>query len=219
MKVLIAGASGMIGGLLVERCIHSPITDEIRLLVRKPLDFKHKKINEMVVDDFKDLSPAYSFFKDIEAAFFCIGAYSGQLTDAAFKEITVDYADAFTDAIQRNCESASYCFLSGQGADLTESSSLSFAKYKGMAENYILKSNLQRINIFRPSYIYPVQKRKEPNILYTIMRIVYPVVKLAGKNKSITSVQLADAMFKAGITGANKGILENAHIIDYIFEN
>ena len=66
MKVLIAGASGMIGGLLVERCIHSPITDEIRLLVRKPLDFKHKKINEMVVDDFKDLSPAYSFFKDIE---------------------------------------------------------------------------------------------------------------------------------------------------------
>jgi len=68
-------------------------------------------------------------------------------------------------------------FLSGQGADRDEKSKISFARYKGIAENYLFNKAFQQLYIFRPAYIYPVQKRKEPNLFYSSLRLIYPVVK------------------------------------------
>ncbi|MBN1352121.1 hypothetical protein JXJ21_22170 [candidate division KSB1 bacterium] len=87
-----------------------------------------------------------------------------------------------------------------------------FAKDKGVAENFLIRQEFGQTYIFRPGYIYPVTRRKEPNLTYKINRALYPVLKIIMPNGIITSVELAHAMFIAGLKGASKTILENRDI-------
>ena len=107
-----------------------------------------------------------------------------------------------------------FVYLSGAGADRKEKSKIPFALYKGRAENQIAKIGFQNFYCFRPAYIYPVQKRKEPNFLYSLGRFLYPILKLFGKRFSIPSTKLAKAMFTVGCKGAKQQILENQDIIE-----
>lgn len=215
MKVIIAGGTGMVGALLVKICLASEKVSEVRSLVRKPTGVQHPKLKEFAVPDFENYSTHHHIFEDISAAFFCIGVYTGAVPDEEFKKITVDYAVAFATALKQQSADATICLLSGAGADSTEKSKTPFARYKGMAENRISSFNMKFYS-FRPGYIYPVEPRKEPNIGYKILRTIYPVLKLFGKNISITSDELARTMYNVGMHGANKQILENRDILAYV---
>lgn len=212
MKVIIAGNSGMVGDLVLTNCLNSILVSEVVSLVRKPSNIKHEKLNEVIITNFEDYSEQEHLFKNVKAAFFCIGVYTGQVPDKLFKTITVDYAVEFALALEKQSPNARLCLLSGQGADRTEQSKTSFAKYKGMAENRLAKLNLEFYS-FRPGYIYPVESRKEPNVGYTIMRKLYPLIRLFGNKYSITSEELAGAMYYVGMNGAEKQVLENNDIL------
>lgn len=214
-NVIITGSTGMIGCVVLNECIKSPDIRKVISFTRRPTGIVHKKLTEIIISDFKDYSQYEKMFDSIDTAYFCIGVYTGQVTKDKFKEITVDYTTTFADMLKKNSPKARFCFLSGAGADRTEKSRMSFAKYKGMAENYLLRT-LENVSCFRPGYIYPVEKRKEPNITYKISRALYPVIKLLGKNASIKSTELGLAMFKAGIEGTKEKILENKDIIELV---
>lgn len=213
-KALITGATGMVGSLILDQCLSTSEISHIHALGRRPLGVNHPKLSETIVCDFSDYSEQSGAFQDIDIAFFCIGVYTGQVSDAEFAKITIDYAVAFAKAIKQHSPDATLCFLSGAGADRTGKSNMAFAKYKGVAERDIAAMNLNAFYVFRPAYIYPVEKRKEPNIGYSIIRTLYPVIRLFGKNASIKSTELASAMVKAGLYGAKQEILENRNILD-----
>ena len=82
-----------------------------------------------------------------------------------------------------------------------------------MSENQISELKLN-FHSFRPAYIYPVEPRKEPNVMYQISRRLYPVIKLFGKNASIKSTELAHSMFEIGMNGGTQEIYENKEIIE-----
>ncbi|MEN0004401.1 MAG: NAD(P)H-binding protein [Bacteroidota bacterium] len=214
-RVLITGASGMVGKLILDQCLASPEVVAIVSLVRKESALSHPKLKEVVVADFKDYTPLIDHFERIDAAFFCIGVYTGQVSPSLFKEITVDYAVEFATVLKDKSPAATMCLLSGAGADRTEQSRMAFAKYKGIAENGISRLGLQ-FYAFRPGYIYPVTPRKEPSLMYRIVRWLYPILKRLSPNSSITSEQLAQAMFNVGLHGADEEILENKAILGYV---
>ncbi|WP_425236096.1 hypothetical protein [Ulvibacterium sp.] len=211
MRTIITGSTGMIGGLVLKSCLNADKITEVISLVRKQTGQRHAKLTEIMVQDFEDYHKHNSLFKDVEIAFFCLGAYTGQVSDELFKKITVNYAVEFAKTLENNSPGATLCLLSGAGADRTEKSKTSFARYKGMAENQISNLNL-RFYSFRPAYIYPVKPRKEPNFGYRILRVLYPLLKLFGERYSITSTELAEAMFHVGLNGGDKEILENLDI-------
>lgn len=211
-KVIIAGASGMIGGRILNLCLDDMKINEVISLVRKPSGLNHSKLYEVLIEDFTSLDGIEKHFKNVQQAFFCIGVYTGQVSKDMLKKITVDMPAEFTRQLSKNSPQARLCFLSGAGSDRSEKSKTPFALFKGMAENKIEQSGLEWYS-FRPGYIYPVQKRKEPNALYAIMRWMYPVLRLFGNNMSITSEQLAKSMFKIGQQGHSHSILENKDII------
>ncbi|MBO9201991.1 MULTISPECIES: Rossmann-fold NAD(P)-binding domain-containing protein [Niastella] len=215
MKVLITGSTGMVGKLVLQKCLLSDEITEIRSLVRKPTGLKHDKLAEIIIENFEDYSQHENLFKNISVAFFCLGVYTGQVGDELFKKITVNYAVEFGRTLENHSPQATMCLLSGAGADTTEKSKTSFARYKGMAENRISNLNL-RFYSFRPAYIYPVEPRKEPNVGYRIIKVLYPLLKLFGEKYSIKSTELANAMFNVGLYGADKQILENQDILKYI---
>jgi len=214
MKVIITGGTGMIGNLVLTHCLNAQTITEVLSLVRKPSGQAHAKLLEIPVRDFEDYREEDHWFQEVKVAFFCLGAYTGQVPDELFKKITVDYAVAFAQALERNSPGARLCLLSGAGADRTEKSRTSFARYKGMAENQIAKLDLEFYS-FRPAYIYPVEPRKEPNFGYTLFRALYPILKIFGQRFSIRSTELAKAMFHVGLYGAEEQMLENKDIFRY----
>lgn len=211
-NIIIVGASGMVGKIILREALASTEVEKVTSLVRRPSGETHSKLQEITHENFNDYSKINDHFKGKDAAYFCIGVYTGAVPDDQFKMITVDFAKAFGDAVKQNSPQARLSFLSGQGADLKEKSRMSFARYKGMAENYLMSLDLGGLHIFRPAYIYPVEKRKEPNLAYRIYRKLYPVLKNIIPSSAITSEQLAKAMFKAGLHGTDKTILENEDI-------
>jgi uncharacterized protein YbjT (DUF2867 family) len=153
--------------------------------------------------------------KNQDAALFCLGVYTGAVPDDVFRQITVDYTLAFARVFHQASSQAAFCFLSGQGADQTEKSRMAFARYKGAAEKALLKIGFPRVHIFRPGYIYPVTPRREPNLMYTISRLLYPLLRRIYPNIGISSEDLAAAMVHAALYGTGehqKPILENRDI-------
>jgi len=211
-NVVIVGASGMVGNIIQRECLDSTTVSKVTSIVRHPSGISHPKLKEIVHQDFLNFSEIKESFMKHSAAYFCIGAYTGTVSDDKFKTITVDMAQVFADAVLEGSPDVTFCFLSGAGADLKEKSRVSFARYKGMAENYLISKHFRGLNIFRPGYIYPVKKRVEPNLMYKISRGLYPLLKNIMPGSAITSEGLGKAMFKAGIEGANHGILENIEI-------
>ncbi len=211
-KVIITGASGMIGKIVLNKCISSSAISTIISFVRKKSNQHSDKVLEIVLDDFNDYSGNEEHFKNVDAVFFCLGAYTGAVSNKKFKEITVDYTKAFVDVLRHYSPIANFCFLSGAGADRSEKSKIPFAKYKGMAENIIF-NNLENSYTFHPAYIFPVEKRKESNVTYVLFRMFYPLIKILGNNFSVRSEELAEAMFVIGIQGAKYHTINNKEIV------
>jgi uncharacterized protein YbjT (DUF2867 family) len=214
-RVVITGASGMVGGCALRICLESPVVSRVTAIGRRPTGISDTRLHEVVVDDFNDYSALPEALENQDAALYCLGAYTGAVPDDLFRRITVDYTLAFAKSLHSASPQAAFCFLSGQGADQTERSRMAFARYKGAAENALLDIGFSRVHLFRPGYIYPVMPRKEPNLMYTITRFLYPLLRLLYPNIGISSEDLAAAMVHAGLygTGENEGpILENKDI-------
>lgn len=208
-KVVITGSTGMVGSLLLQYCLLSKDVASIVALVRKPTPIKHEKYKELIVEDFLNYDKFINEFKDTDIVFYCLGAYTGSLPAEAFRQVNVDFPLALAKSIQKTSPEATFCLLSGQGADRTEKSKMQFARDKGAIENALSDIGLKSFYTFRPGYIYPTMRRKEPNFFYTLFRWIYPIVKMLGKNLSITDQQLALTMFRVGMYGYPKEILEN----------
>lgn len=125
---------------------------------------------------------------------YCLGAYTGSVSDEQLRVITADYTIEFARAFRDSSPDAAFSFLSGSGADPTGRSRLAFARYKGQAEKALLADGFPRVYLFRPAYIYPVERRKEPNLSYGLMRAIYPVFRALFPNKVIRADDLARAM-------------------------
>ena len=203
----------MIGGIVLQDCLQSDEIRKVTSLVRRPSGVSHAKLDEILCNDFLRYEGLEEHFKHQDIAFFCIGAYTGQVPDELFKQITVDFTQGFADLLKKQSPEASFCFLSGAGADQKEKSRVSFARYKGMAENCLIGKNFKSLFLFRPAYIYPVTPRKEPNLVYTISRFLYPLLRRLYPNIGISSEDLARAMVYAGLYGTGESsLLENKDI-------
>lgn len=214
-RVLITGATGMVGGCALRICLENPDVSMVTAIGRSHTGINNTKLREIVVENFTDYSALEDILENQDVALYCLGAYTGTMPDALFREITVDYTVAFAESLHRASPQAAFCFLSGQGADQTEKSRMAFARYKGAAETALLNTGFPRVHIFRPGYIYPVTPRKEPNLMYTISRFLYPLLRRIYPNIGIASENLADAMVHAGLYGTGdikSPILENKNI-------
>ncbi len=214
--VLILGANGMIGELILNKCLESNEIGTVVTVTRKALAMNHEKLKNIIHHNFLDFTSIENVFAEIDICYYCLGVYTGAVSNNLFFEITVDYTKSVVALLKEKSPNVRFCFLSGMGAYLTEKSNVPFAKAKGMAENYLLKIGLGALFIFRPGYIYPVTKRKEPNAFYTIIRWFYPFLNLIYPNIGLSSEQLAKSMFKAGFENAPTTILENKAIKSFI---
>jgi uncharacterized protein YbjT (DUF2867 family) len=214
-RVVIVGATGMVGGYALRYALNHSAVGTVTAVGRKRLGISHPKLQEILHQDFSDCSALTKALSDKDAAVFCLGAYTGAVSDADLRRITVDYTIEFARVLRNASPEASFSFLSGSGADPTGRSRIPFARYKGEAENALLAARFLHLYIFRPAYIYPVEPRKEPNFSYRLFRGIYPAFRLLFPNQVIRADDLARAMLDAAVckTGERgKLVFENRDI-------
>lgn len=212
-KVLLTGATGMVGAIVLDLCLSHPEISEVVSLVRRTSGISHKKLKEIVVNNFSAPDEQPEVYRNLDAVYYCQGVYTGAVPADEFYKITVDYPVAIAGLVMKYSPQASFCLLSGQGADRSETSRMMFAKDKGIVENKLALMGFRSFHTFRPAYIYPVTPRQEPNLMYRVSRMIYPIIRLLGPKLSIRSTDLAKALFLTGLNGGPKEILENEDIL------
>ena len=194
VRLVIVGATGMVGGYALRYALDHPSVGVVTVIGRKKLDISHPKLRQVLHRDFADCSALAQSLSGQDAALFCLGVYTGAVPDAEFRKITVDYTIEFARVLRTSSPDAAFSFLSGSGADQTERSRIAFARYKGEAEKALLAAGFPRLYIFRPAYIYPVEPRKEPNFSYRLLRAIYPLFRVLFPNQVVPADDLARAM-------------------------
>ena len=184
----------MVGGYALRHALEAPAVGAVTAIGRKQLGISHPKLKEVLHPDFADCSALAAPLSGQDAAVFCLGTYTGVVTDAELRRVTVDYTVEFARVLRASSPDAAFSFLSGSGADPTGKSRLAYARYKGEAEKTLLAAGFPCVYIFRPAYIYPVQPRKEPNLSYRVMRAIYPAFRVLLPNQVIRADDLARAM-------------------------
>jgi uncharacterized protein YbjT (DUF2867 family) len=194
-RLVIAGASGMVGGYALRYALDHPAVGRVMAIGRRKLGIAHPKLDEVLHSDFADCSALGQALSSQDGAVFCLGTYTG----AELRKITVDYTVEFARVLRCSSPDAAFSFLSGNGADPTGRSRMAFARYKGQAENALLAMAFPRAYIFRPAYIYPVESRKEPNLSYRLLRAIYLVFRVLFPNQVISADDLARAMVDVAV--------------------
>jgi len=214
-KLVIVGATGMVGGYALRYALEQPTVELVMAIGRRKVGISHSKLTEVLHSNFADCSALTEVLKGQDAAIFCLGTYTGAVTDADLRRVTVDYAVEFARVLRVGSPAAAFSFLSGIGADPTGQSRMAFARYKGEAEKALLGAGFPRVYIFRPAYIYPVEPRKEPNFSYRLLRGIYPVFRVLFLNQVIRADDLARAMVDVTVRGRGERggmVLENRDI-------
>jgi uncharacterized protein YbjT (DUF2867 family) len=213
-RLVIVGATGMVGGYAVRCALENSAVGSVTSIGRRKVGISHPKLKEVLHPDFVDCSALADTLAGQDAAIFCLGTYTGAVSDAELRTITVGYTVEFARVLRSSSPGAAFSFLSGNGADPTGRSRLPFARYKGEAENALLAAGFPHVYLFRPAYIYPVEPRKEPNFSYRLLRAIYPAFQLLFPNQVIRADDLARAMVDVAIQGTDLGakVFENRDI-------
>jgi len=118
-RLVILGATGMVGGYALRYGLEHPAVKSATAIVRRKLDISHPKLNQVVHRDFADCSALAEALSGQDGTVFCLGAYTGAVSDAELRTITVDYPIEFARVLRASSPGAAFSFLSGSGADPT----------------------------------------------------------------------------------------------------
>ena len=211
-RVIITGATGMVGKGVLYECLEHEEIEEVLLLNRSSLDIEHSKISEILIEDFSDFNEYREDLKGYDACFFCMGVSAGRVNESTFKKITYDYTLALAKVLKEVNTSFTFIYVSGQGTDSSEKGRMMWARVKGKVENDLMKMNFEQSLMFRPGAIIPLKgiKSKTPSyqIIYTYFGWLLKLIKWISPNSMLDTTEIGLAMINSLLKGSNKNILE-----------
>src|SRR6266849_10466303 len=219
MKVLIFGATGMVGkGVLLE-CLDDSRVEHILLVSRHPTDVSHPKIREIVHADFTEFRSIQTTFAALDACFYCLGVTVVGLNESQYHHLTYDLTLAAATALApATAGRLTFIYVSGAGTDSTEHGRTMWARVKGKTENALLRLPFKAAYMFRPAAIQPLHgitsKTKLYRVLYAVTKPFLPLSRALFPKYVTTTEQVGRAMIKVALQGAPKPVLENQEIND-----
>lgn len=215
MNVLLLGASGMVGDAVLHECLADPRVASVLAIVRSPLVVRHAKLRELRRTDFFTYDDVAAELAAIDACFFCLGVSAAGMSEAAYTRQTYDLTLAAARALAAAHPGATFCYVTGQGADSSERGRIMWARVKGKTENAIFALTLDGY-MFRPGFIRPrpggVTPRAWYRFLYPLAVPLYPLIARLAPTHMTTAENVGRAMIAAALVGYPKRILENADI-------
>jgi uncharacterized protein YbjT (DUF2867 family) len=216
MKVIVFGATGMVGaGALIE-CLEDPQVRSILVIGRRSVGISHPKLRELIRSDFFDYSDARADLAGYDACFFCLGVSSVGLSETAYTRLTYDLTLAAARAIVEVNPRLTFCYVTGAGTDSSEQGRTMWARVKGRTENALLALPFKAAFMFRPAFIQPVKgvrsKTRWYQAVYTIVAPLSPVMLRLFPQVSTTTARLGRTLIHVAAVGYPKPILYSRDI-------
>jgi uncharacterized protein YbjT (DUF2867 family) len=216
-KVIITGATGMVGkGILLECLDHSKI-NEVLVIGRKSVGITHPKLKELIHSDFADFSSIKKQLSGYDACFFSLGISAAGLNEEQYKRITYDFTLALAKTLFKINPQITFNYVSGVGTDSSEKGRMMWARVKGKTENDLLKLGFKKAFMFRPGMIIPLRgiksATKSYQFMYDYFMWLVKLVKAVSPNSVVTTTQIGIAMINSISMSYHKYVLEPKDII------
>ena len=216
MKVVIFGATGMIGQGVLRECLLDPDVHSVLSIVRSATAQSDPKLRELVHKDLLDCSAVEDQLSDLDACFFCLGVSSAGMSEEEYRHITYGLTMAAAQTLARLNPGMTFIYVSGAGTDSTGKSRNMWARVKGQTENALLGRPFRAAYMFRPGVIVPlhgIQSRTRVyQLFYKLAGPILPWMQRRWPNQITTTEKLGRAMLNAAKHGAPKRVLESPDI-------
>jgi len=216
MKVLVFGASGMVGRGVLRECLLDPRVERVVSIGRSSLGLQDAKLREVVHCDLMDLAPIERERQGFDACFSCLGVSSAGMSESAYRRITFDLTLAVARTLAHRNPSMTFVYVSGAGTGTSEHGRTMWTRVKGATENALLDLPLRAPYMFRPGLIEPLHgiesKTASYRMPYKWVAPVLPPLRILLPKYVTTTEQVGRAMLRVAHDGAPKRILEGADI-------
>jgi uncharacterized protein YbjT (DUF2867 family) len=216
MKVIIFGATGMVGQGVLRECLLDPAVELVLSVGRAAAPQQDVKLRTLVHPDLFDLGRFESQLTGFDACFFCLGVSSFGMAETAYRHLTYDLTIAVAQRLAWLNPQMSFIYVSGAGTDSTEKGRTMWARVKGATENALMRLPFRSAYMFRPGAIVPLHgvTSKTPlyRFAYAALRPAWRPLQAIFPSAITTTEQIGRAMLHAAKSGAPKPILESADI-------
>lgn len=211
MKIILTGATGMVGeGVLLE-CIQNPKVSEILIVGRRHYDIQNSKVKELLVPDFLRIKEFANQLNGYDACFFCAGISSVGMNEEKYTVITYDTTMAVAKVLLEQNPNMVFNFVSGRTTDSTEKGNLMWARVKGKTENDLMKLGFRAEYNFRPALMIPFKGQKSAKPVFKVMA---NLMKYIMPKATLTLSQVGKAMINVVEKPYPKSILEVSDIAE-----
>ncbi len=207
MKVIITGATGMVGEGVLMECLSNPLVSQILSVSRKSCSISHPKLKEYIVNDFLQLLENDEILKGYDACLYCAGVSSVGMNESEYTKLTYATTLSFAKALSPMSE-ITFNYISGSGTDSTENGKSMWARIKGKTENDLQKLPFKQVFAIRPGLIKFTKGQTRIKTSYKLMNGLYPAVSNLFPNFACTVAKLGRAMILASKFGYEKNVLE-----------
>lgn len=210
MKVIITGATGMVGEGVLFECLDNPTVTEVLIIGRKHYDRNHLKLKELIVNDFSEINNYSDLLKHYDGCLFCAGVSSVGKNEESFTRKTYDFVVPFATTLSQINPAMIFIYVSGNRTDSTEKGKVMWARVKGRTENALMKLPFRGQYNFRPAIMTGSKGQKN---VPTIYKILAPLISPFFRAKTLKLKQVGLAMINAVSKGYPAQILEVDDII------
>jgi uncharacterized protein YbjT (DUF2867 family) len=209
IKVIITGATGMVGEGVLFECLQNEKVTEVLIVSRRHYEMHHPKLRELIVSNFFKMDRFAENIKDYDACFFCAGVSSVGKHEEQFTHLTYDTTLAFARSLLSVNTNLVFTYVSGAKTDSSEKSRMMWARVKGKTENDLAKLPFKAEYNFRPGVMlpFPDQKNWKP-----IVKLLVRTIKAISPKSVLTLQEIGRAMINAATTGHSKNVLEVSNI-------
>ena len=216
MKILILGATGMVGQGVLRECLAAPDVGRVVALGRRPTGVTHPKLADFVAAELDSLPDA--LLPDVEgldACFYCLGVSSGGLDEATYRKLTFDLTLGLARALSQLNTCITFVYVSGAATRID--SPMMWARVKGETEAALFALPFKAAFALRPGVIAPAHGERSGvaayRVFYTIAGPVLAGLRTLAPSLLLTTETIGRAMLRLARQGWPGPVLEKADIL------
>jgi uncharacterized protein YbjT (DUF2867 family) len=207
MKVVLFGATGMVGQGVLRECLRDDGVEAVLAVGRSSTGQRHAKLREVIRKDLFDFGAAGAELQGYHACFFCLGVSSAGMSEAEYTRLTYDLTVGWAQAAAHANPAMTFVYVSGAGTG----GKAMWAQVKKRTEDALLavfpSAYMVRLGALRPMH-GEVSQTRWTRIGYAVLRPFWPVVLAIAPGAVISTEELGRAMIRAARQGAPKRVLE-----------
>ena len=212
MKVLLFGATGMVGHGVLRECLRADDVTLVRTVGRSATGQRDPKLDEVVHANLFDYHDIEAQLQGFDACFFCLGVSSAGMSEADYSHMSYDLTLAAAQTLARLNPQMTFVYVSGAGTDSSEQGRTMWARVKGRVENALQRLPFKAVYLFRPGVIQPlhgaVSKTASYRVFYALSKPLLPLLRMLLPGVILTTEGIGLAMLRVARSGAPKAVLE-----------